>query len=181
MKKVPPGIHLLLAALMLCLPLGRVYAEYVLPYPSAMPGNKLYRVSRLMDTFKRYWHFGTLGQIKYRMQLADKYLVEAKTLFEYKQYSLANDALIRSRAEAAPLAELVGNLVGQGKDPSQVRTLVCGQSAVHTAILTSMRATLPQTFLWEDENKEAKVIPIRKSIEDALGTAGETASRLHCP
>jgi len=86
----------------------QVRAEYVLPYPSAMPGNKLYRIMRIIDELKKPLYFGSITRYKYHLSLADKYLVEAKTLFEYKQYLLAVDALERSDREfqeATPLLQ----------------------------------------------------------------------------
>src|SRR3989344_2434627 len=75
---------------------SRVEAAYVLPYPSYMPGNKLYTFSRFFDEVGRIWNFGSIASTKYALHLSDKYLVEAKTLFEYQQYLLALDALQRS-------------------------------------------------------------------------------------
>ena len=64
-------------------------SQYVLPYPSAMPGSFLYKLNLVQEEILRYWYFGDFGQFKYNLGLSDKYLVEAKTLFEYKQYLLA--------------------------------------------------------------------------------------------
>src|SRR3989344_5659903 len=69
---------------------------YVLPYPSSMPGNKLYKVHLFLESLEQYWYFGSFGQFKYSLKESDKYLVEAKTLFDYKQYILANKALQKS-------------------------------------------------------------------------------------
>src|SRR5260221_10615939 len=92
---------LLVVFCLLCTPVVR--AEYVLPYPSFMPGNKIYRVTRVIDKLKKYWYWGNISQIKYHLGLADKYLVEAKTLMEYNQFLLAADALRRSDDEFAQL------------------------------------------------------------------------------
>ena len=83
-----------------------VFADYTLPYPSYMPGNKLYKASRLFDELQKYWHWGNIASVKYRLKIADKYLVEAKVLFEYKQYVLALDALERSDMHIKSLLEL---------------------------------------------------------------------------
>src|SRR5450759_5012191 len=72
-----------------------VYADYVLPYPSYMPGSSLYKVSRVVDLLKFYWSWGNIAQIKYHLALSDKYLIEAKTLMEYKQFLLGTDDLRR--------------------------------------------------------------------------------------
>src|SRR3989338_9822486 len=76
----------------------KVYAEssYVLPYPSYMPGSVYYKTHLVLEKLERYWYFGNFSQFVYNLKLSDKYLVEAKTLFEYKQYLFAYDALKKS-------------------------------------------------------------------------------------
>lgn len=121
-----------------------VYADYVLPYPSYMPGHKLYRISRMIDELKNYWYWGSIAQTKYHQGLSDKYLVEAKTLFEYKQYPLALDALKRSDQHFS-------------KEISQAYE-------VHIWVLTKLKAELPITFVWQDEYRK----PISLAIAEAL-------------
>src|SRR5450759_4493421 len=91
-----------------------VYADYVLPYPSYMPGSSLYKVSRVVDRLKFYWSWGNIAQIKYHLALSDKYLVEASTLMEYKQYLLGVDALRRSDAEFTKLPVYVAGAKKEG-------------------------------------------------------------------
>src|SRR3989338_9208325 len=71
-------------------------AEYILPYPSIMPGNRLYSLLQLKDAFMNFWYFGDMAKVKYNLALSDRYLIEAKTLFEYKQYKLATNSLKKS-------------------------------------------------------------------------------------
>src|SRR3989344_5431061 len=71
-------------------------SSYVLPYPSAMPGSNFYKLHVLYEQLSRYWYFGDFGQFKFSLRYADKYLVEAKILFEYKQYLLGYSALDKS-------------------------------------------------------------------------------------
>ena len=73
-------------------------ASYVLPYPSAMPGSKFYKLHQLFEKFEKYWYFGNFSNFHYNLKYSDKYLVEAKTLFEYKQYLLAYQALKKSNS-----------------------------------------------------------------------------------
>ena len=68
-------------------------SEYVLPYPSYMPNHKLYKIRQLVEKLTQYYYFGNLSQYKYYLKTADKYLVEAKTLFEYKQIKLGEVSL----------------------------------------------------------------------------------------
>src|SRR3990167_5335496 len=75
-----------------------VFAEssYVLPYPAAMPGSIWYEIDLLKEKAYQFLYFGDLSQFAYNLSEADKYLVEAKTLFEYKQYLLGYQALLKS-------------------------------------------------------------------------------------
>ena len=127
------------------------YAEYVLPYPSYMPGNTLYRVSRIIDKAKNYWYWGTIAQIKYHSGLSDKYLVEAKTLFEYKQYLLATDALQRSDKELSQLSSLLDIGSREGKDMDEQEKIIVEAMQVHMVTLGSMKDILPNEFQWTPE------------------------------
>src|ERR1700749_87312 len=73
-------------------------SPYVLPYPSFMPGTIFYKIDRVIEIFEKYWYFGDFGQFTYNLKESDKYLVQAKTLFEYQQYLLAMVALQQSDA-----------------------------------------------------------------------------------
>jgi len=136
--KIIFSICLLLIAY--CLFAFPVHAEYVLPYPSFMPGNKLYNITRAIDKIENYWYFGTIAQTKYHLKLSDKYLVEAKTLFEYKQYLLATDALARSDLEfkALPKSKIVARAAQK-----------------HRQVLESLLLTVPPEFVWTPEKSSA--------------------------
>lgn len=134
-----------------------VRADYVLPYPSFMPGNKLYRISRLVDEVKKYWYWGRIGQIKYHMMLSDKYLVEAKTLFEYKQYLLAVDALERSNDHFKAISHTDADLINE-------------ESLAHRQVLEKLRKESPEQFQWTPERKNSTILPIAKLLEDAIAT-----------
>lgn len=145
---------LLLIVFCLLRTVSSVRADYVLPYPSFMPGNKLYRISRLVDEVKKYWYWGRIGQIKYHMMLSDKYLVEAKTLFEYKQYLLAVDALARSNFHFKAIKAGSFDLIRE-------------QSLAHRQVLEELRMELPDQFDWTPERKNTTVLPIGKLLEEA--------------
>jgi len=44
--------------------MSRVYAEsnYVLPYPSSMPGSIFYKIDVLKEKILEYWYFGNFGK-----------------------------------------------------------------------------------------------------------------------
>ena len=103
MKKI---LLLFLVTYFLVVPLAQA-VDYVLPYPSYMPGNPMYKIRQILERAQEYWYFGDMAKVKYHLKMADKYLVEAKTLFEYKQYLLAVDALQRSNQQFQPLPQLL--------------------------------------------------------------------------
>ncbi len=145
-----------------------VRADYVLPYPSYMPGNKLYRVSRVLDSLKRYWYFGSIASFRYHLGLADKYLVEAKTLFEYKQYALAVDALKRSDVHVTLLPTYHKRAVQEGKDVSLLTVKLQDAMAVHGEVINRLIIELPEEFHWTPEKEEPTLLPIRKILAESI-------------
>ncbi|MFZ2025215.1 MAG: hypothetical protein WAV51_02965 [Microgenomates group bacterium] len=165
MKKI--SLYLLLfVSFMYFVP--QVYAEYVLPYPSFMPGNKIYRVSRMMDTLKNYWNWGTIAQIKYHLSLSDKYLVEAKTLFEYKQYLLAADAITRSDAALVDITSLIEKGMREGKDMSVQKTIVVEAMKTHVSTIEYMKQWLPNEFQWIPEKAVATDLSIGVMLDTSI-------------
>ncbi|MEK7060610.1 MAG: DUF5667 domain-containing protein [Patescibacteria group bacterium] len=156
-------VSILLFAIVIFTP-ARVHAEYVLPYPSFMPGNKIYRVSRMFDQLKRYWSFGSIAQTKYTMNMADKYLVEAKTLFEYKQYLLAFDALDRSDKEIVKLSKQVQSGIEEKKNMSLVVESIKEEMSVHEMLLTKLQKEMPSEFIWTPEKQASTVLSIRERL-----------------
>lgn len=154
---------LLVACLLFLVP-SVSHAAYVLPYPSYMPGNKLYKVSRVVDIAKGWWSWGTIASLKYHMALSDKYLVEAKILFEYGQYLLAFDALTRSDEHARQIKPLIAQGAEEGKDMTRFDALVAEAMTVHMSILDKIRESTPATFLWQPERAKE----IHLSIHDRL-------------
>jgi len=145
-----------------------IHAAYVLPYPSYMPGNKLYRISRFTDVVKQYWYWGNIASLRYHLSLADKYLVEAKTLFEYKQYLLAADALSRSSAHFEQLPMYLKKAALEKKDITQLKVVLQGATTAHIAILESSLQALPDTFEWQPEKSESTVLPLGRLLRDAI-------------
>ena len=129
MKKII--IYCLLLIVFCSFVIPAVRADYVLPYPSYMPGNKLYKVGRVIDTHKRFWYFGSIAQTKYHLGLSDKYLVEAKTLFEYKQYMLGADALIRSNNEFNEIPHYIAKAKESGIDVTLLKATILYAAKKH--------------------------------------------------
>jgi len=144
-------------------------SSYVLPYPSAMPGSLLYRPRLFLETLQKYWYFGNLGQFKYNLKESDKYLVEAKTLFEYNQYLHASSASLKYSDEffirTLPFLEKAKN---EGKDISEMRKTLREASSKHIEVLKKLSNELPQEFEWKAEKEKPILIHIRKEIEKSI-------------
>ncbi len=163
----------ILAAAALILMLGvmgaaSVHAEYVLPYPGYMPGNKLYTISRLIDTLRQPFFFGNISAYKYHLGLSDKYLVEAKTLFEYKQYLLASDALLRSDSEFARVPVYLKLAASEGKDVRAFASMLREAAARHRQVLTGLQSALPEAFEWKPEKSNATDLPIKDMLRQSI-------------
>jgi len=142
-----------------------VQADYVLPYPSFMPGNKMYRISRIADQLKKYWYWGNLAQIKYHQGLTDKYLVESKTLFEYKQYLLATDALARSDKQVMEISQFIDKALQLGIDTEGLENGVAEEMLVHLSVLEIMKNQLPDEFIWRPEKAKSTDLQIGTILE----------------
>ena len=129
---------------------------YVLPYPSYLPGHKLYRIHQVWEKVQEYWYFGNLGKFKYHLKMADKYLVEAKTLFEYDQYLLAVRALEKSNSH------------WQQIDASQKKEIFQAAASKHQEVLEKLVHELPEEFIWQPEKEMPARLEIRKEIEKAI-------------
>lgn len=144
-------VSLILLAVLLSFPQWS-NASYVLPYPSFMPGNKLYRVSRFIDEVKRYWYWGNLSSYRYYLGQSDKALVEAKTLFEYNQYFLAIKALERSNAA---LQHVPDSLKGAEFIEAMEE---------HKKIIGKLLGELPEEFIWRPEREESQTLQIHEEL-----------------
>jgi len=145
-----------------------VRADYVLPYPSYMPGNKLYTVSKIFERVESWWYWGAIGQTKYHMMLADKYLVEAKTLFEYKQYVLAINALHSSDEQIVQIPKYIALGKTRGVNMVQFESLFAGESDAHRAVLLKLKEELPGTFIWTPEKEPATTLDIAGVLSRAI-------------
>ena len=139
--------------------------EYMLPYPSYMPGSTLYPISKIVDRIQWYWHFGSISRAKYHTHMSDTYLVEAKTLFEYGQLKLAVDALQRSDEHFVKALLYVRSIDQEQKDRGEQRAILVSQATVHSNVLNELLDNTPEEFTWVDEEKEPVELPIHFSIK----------------
>jgi hypothetical protein len=155
-----------------------VHAEYMLPYPSFMPGNKMYRISRMIDSLNTYWYFGNIAKIKYHLNLSDKYLVEAKTLMEYKQYLLATDALKRSDTQFIQVPVYFDNAREKNIDTEQLEQLVRDSFNKHKEVETNLLSILPETFTWTPEKERQTELPLARMIQDSIKVKEEIVAAI---
>ena len=88
--------------------------------------------------------------------MADKYLVEAKTLFEYEQYLLATHALDKS------------NFHWQKIDASQKKEVFQTAASKHQEVLSNLARELPEEILWQPEKQAAEKLEINKLLKKSL-------------
>lgn len=159
-----------IAFIVLCLQSQVVHAEspYVLPYPSAMPGSALYKVNLLKEKIQALWYFGDFGQYKYNLQQSDKYLVEAKTLFEYKQYLLGFNALRRSSDYFKEIKPPLFSAERGGKNIRDKIKLLRGASEKHIEVLSKMKNEVPEFVEWRPEKESSSKLDLWNLISQSI-------------
>lgn len=147
-----------------------VYAQsnYVLPYPSSMPGSLSYKIHVLYESVSKYWYFGAFGQFDYNLKMADKYLVEAKTLFEYKQYLLGYNSLQKSDFYFKNILPNITKAENQHKNAAQKRLILKDASLKHIDVLKNMQENVPITFIWQPEKSLPTTLRLREAIANAI-------------
>jgi hypothetical protein len=135
---------------------------------------------RIVDTLKNFWYWGNIAQTKYHLELADKYLVEAKTLMEYNQYLLGSDALLRSDREFKKLTNFIRRAKNEKKDISLLKKAVEGASGKHGEVLKLLSGILPDHFTWTPERDTPTELKLQDMVKNSMRTrsrvAGEVAS-----
>ena len=149
---------------------SNVFAQnnYVLPYPSQMPGNKFYTINQVIEKVSYFWYFGNFGKSYYYQRLSDKYLVEAKTLFEYKQYLLAYKSLLKSNQYFEKIYPYLLFAKKEGKDISEKQKIFRQESLKHTEELYKLKKSTPEEFLWTPEKSKSTLLNIHFLIEASI-------------
>ena len=145
----------------------RVFAQsdYVLPYPSQMPGSKFYKINQAIEKLSYFWYFGNFGKTYYYQRLSDKYLVQAKTLFEYKQYLLAYKSLLKSNQYFEKIYPYLVSAKKEGKDISEKQEIFRQESLKHLEELNKLKNSTPEEFLWTPEKAKPTRLNIRSLID----------------
>lgn len=147
-----------------------VYAEssYILPYPSAMPGSIFYKTHLVWEKVMKYWYFGNFGQFEYNPKQSDKYLVEAKTLFEYKQFLLAYGALIKSDSYFAQSPLYLRLAKRENKDIENKKNILKNAALKHIEILYLLKNEVPEKFEWRPEKSSPTKLNLKEAISKSI-------------
>ncbi|MCL4418692.1 hypothetical protein M1146_01160 [Patescibacteria group bacterium] len=147
-----------------------VYAQsdYVLPYPSVMPGGISYKLHLIIEEIEKYWYFGNFGQFEYNLKESDKYLIEAKTLFEYNQYLLGSKALKKSDLYFSRIFPYLTKAKKEHKIIDSKRSLLREAAKKHIEVLSRLQREVPETFLWRPEKVQPTYLYLKKDIEQSM-------------
>lgn len=148
-------------------PTANATLSYVLPYPSTMPGSIFYRLNLIKETVQRFWYFGDFGKFTYNLKISDKYLVEAKTLFEYKQYLLALSSLNKSDEHFRQTLKFINSAKKANKDIEKNRKLLSEAALKHIEVLGKLEGDLPESVVWSPEKSAPKNLLIKDAIENS--------------
>lgn len=132
-----------------------------------MPGGISYKLHVLFEQFQKYWYFGDFGSFSYNLKESDKYLVEAKTLFEYKQYLLGARALKKSGEYFRNIRPALVEAQKNGKNIQDKQDILEQASQKHIETLMKMKAELPSKETWNPEHGEPTFIPIQQLLESS--------------
>lgn len=143
-------------------------SPYVLPYPSSMPGNFLYKPHLILEQLMKFWYFGNFGQFEYNLKESDKYLVEAKILFEYNQFLYASASLEKSDNYFKQTLPFLILAQKQGKDITGKRKMLSDAAAKHIEVLNKLSKELPDQFEWKPEKDKPTTIFIKKDIDNSI-------------
>jgi len=143
-------------------------STYVLPYPSFMPGTIFYKLNLIEEKLMFYWYFGNFGKHAYNLKLADKYLVEAKTLFEYKQYLLAHNALLKSDEYFKKAGVYLLTAQTDNKNIKEKKVVFKEASLKHIEELELIRNMTPEKFVWTPEKSKSTILNISEAIKKSV-------------
>lgn len=161
-------ILLTLFLFVLFVPKVSAQSSYVLPYPGAMPGNRVYELNLIKEKFEKYFYFGNFSAFSYNLKYSDKYLVEAKTLFEYKQFLLGESALKKSDSYFKNLKVTLDKAKNEGKDISQKKEILQKASQKHVEVLNKIKKEVPEKFNWQPEKVSPTFINLWIDIEASI-------------
>jgi len=143
-------------------------SSYVLPYPSSLSGSLFYNAHLAYEAISKYWYFGNFGQFNYNLKMADKYLVEAKTLFEYKQYLLGYKVLRKSDSYFINILPNLVKAEKNGKNTFQKREILKEASEKHIEVLEQIEGNTPSIFVWQPEKSTPTTLNLEKALNQSI-------------
>lgn len=146
------------------------YADsgYVLPYPSAMPGGISYKIHQIYEVISKVWYFGDFGQFDYNLKESDKYLVEAKTLFEYNQYLFGYKSLIKSDEFFKKIYPSLTSAQKNNKDTKEKSKKLSRAATKHIEALKKLLTDSPSTFTWSPEKQKSSILDLSGKIKESI-------------
>ncbi|MFH1832983.1 MAG: hypothetical protein ABH816_02340 [Candidatus Levyibacteriota bacterium] len=133
-----------------------------------MPGSIFYKVNLIKDKILEYWYFGNFGQFEYNQKLSDKYLVEAKTLFEYSQYLLACSALKKSNEYFENIYPNLIQAKKENKNISRKQQLFKEEALKHIEELIKLEKEVPNSFYWQPEKTSPTILNLKQLIQESI-------------
>lgn len=114
------------------------------------------------------WTFGDFGQFTYNLKESDKYLVEAKTLFDYNQYLLGYQALIKSDNYFRKIEPHIIAAKKHGKNIQAEAATLKEAEEKHIGELTKMKMNVPQIFNWQPEKSKSTNLELWSAIDNSI-------------
>lgn len=167
-KKSMKRLVLVLIAILFIAPNAFADSSYVLPYPSFMPGSKFYTVSIIKERIDEFLNFGSFSRFTHNLSTSDKYLIEAKVLFEYRQFLLASKSLKKSNIYFAHAKENLKSAKQEGKNISSKQKLLVQAGEKHIEVMEKILEDTPEEFVWSPEKERSEKIQIHSNLKQSI-------------
>lgn len=118
------------------------------------------------ENLSKYWHFGDYGRFNYYLNLSDKYLVEARTLFEYKQYLLGVNAMNMSNKYFKDASIVIKKTRKNGVE--EKLSLLKSAGDKHIEGLEKMSNEVPEIFDWSPEKSTPRKLKLKEIISNSI-------------
>lgn len=151
----------------------QAYSDYVLPYPSSMPGSFAYKLENFKERVSKYYYYGDIGRYRYNTFYSDKYLVEAITLFNYKQYFLGYESLQKSNEYFKNISLSLNSANKHDKHTSNFINSYKSESDKHIEELEKLKLIVPFNYNWQAENEKANLLKLHALIDRSIAIRKE--------
>ncbi|HSX40465.1 MAG TPA: hypothetical protein VLF68_02530, partial [Candidatus Saccharimonadales bacterium] len=120
------------------------------------------------EKLMQFWYFGDFGAFEYNLKESDKYLVEAKTLFDYQQYLLAYNALKKSDDYFLKIKPTINKAQRSGKSIVNEQKTFSEAAQKHIEVLSKLESDVPATVVWQPEKQAATNLDLKTAIETSI-------------